>query len=59
MITRGYLTGLVVTRGYGPAVTAPLSSIDTGHKSISTRGFESLTKTRTTKVLNKRTVSAK
>jgi len=37
----------------------PLSSVDTGYKSISTRKYGSLTKTRTAKVLTKRTVSNK
>lgn len=59
MITKGYLTGLVMTRGYGPAVTAPLSEIDTGYKGLSARTFESLTKNRKGKVLTRRTVSSK
>ena len=59
MITKGYLTGLVMTKGYGPAVTPPLSDIDTGYKGASSRGFDSLTKSRTSIVLKKRTVSDK
>jgi hypothetical protein len=59
IITRGLGASRLVTRGYGPDAAPPLSEIDTGYKGLSTRGFESLTRTRSAKVLKKRTVSEK
>lgn len=59
IVTKGLLGSRLVTQGYGPNVTPLLASIDTGHLSISKRGFSSLTKSRTSIVLKKRTVSDK
>jgi hypothetical protein len=59
IITKGLGASRLVTKGYGPDSAPPLARIDTGYLSALKRGFESVTRVKTTKILKKRTVSEK
>lgn len=56
IVTRGYGSSLIPTRGYGQTSAPKLADMDPQHKGLATRTFSSLTKSRASKALKKRTV---